>query len=113
MFSKEKFPTKKVKRTRKVIGVVSVDNGVKTLQCSHREPMQLQDIPQGSEISFIEEYEEEIEVIPENRKCEHCGGEGWLWRHELKRYYGDWNCSDDTRYTCDYCDGSGLKPIDE
>ena len=36
--------------------------------------------------------------------CDHCDGEGWLWRRELPDT-SDWDGSaDDTRYTCPYCD---------
>jgi hypothetical protein len=36
--------------------------------------------------------------------CEKCGGEGWLWAHELDNYYNPDNHSpmnDQTRYSCD------------
>ena len=45
-------------------------------------------------------------------KCGKCQGEGWLWWHELNQYDGPaadvHDCySDDTKYPCDSCGGSG------
>lgn len=42
-------------------------------------------------------------------ECPKCDGEGWLWRHELPEpHYEDCGgVSDDTKYTCPYCAGSG------
>ena len=43
-------------------------------------------------------------------KCAKCGGAGWLWWYELEKYDGPAieDGIDDTRYTCDLCDGSGV-----
>ena len=48
-------------------------------------------------------------------KCEKCGGEGWVWWYELDTYYGPAieTGEDDTRYTCDWCDGEGHGDFDE
>lgn len=45
-------------------------------------------------------------------KCSKCEGSGWLWWYELDEYDGPasdpHDCySDDTRYTCDKCEGVG------
>jgi hypothetical protein len=44
--------------------------------------------------------------------CEKCNGSGWVWCDELDYYDGPaidpYDCySDDTRYICDWCDGTG------
>ncbi|MCU0970428.1 MAG: hypothetical protein MUF57_01210 [Gammaproteobacteria bacterium] len=42
--------------------------------------------------------------------CETCGGAGWAWGCELAfpPEYDPHDCySDDTKYTCDWCDGKG------
>jgi hypothetical protein len=46
------------------------------------------------------------------KKCQKCGGSGWLWWNELEKYDGPaadiHDCySDDTKYTCDLCNGKG------
>jgi hypothetical protein len=43
--------------------------------------------------------------------CQKCGGEGWVWRGELDRPNIDPRdcCGDDTRYTCDRCQGVGCE----
>ena len=42
--------------------------------------------------------------------CQKCHGAGWLWAHELDDYESDsHDCySDDTRYTCDLCNGKRI-----
>ena len=41
---------------------------------------------------------------PPYENCPKCGGEGWLWCHELEWYDGKENdYNDDTRYLCDWC----------
>lgn len=50
------------------------------------------------------------ELLP--KECDKCNGEGWLWWNELAHYNGpaadSHDCySDDTRYPCDNCDGTG------
>ena len=53
-----------------------------------------------------------VKTLEEQGKCLACDGEGWLWGHELTtlNYGGDHDySSDDQRYTCDQCGGSGLK----
>lgn len=44
-----------------------------------------------------------------NEKCSKCGGEGWVWWNELDEY-DDSNAPvvDDTKYTCDRCDGKSV-----
>lgn len=60
------------------------------------------------------------ESIPEDEQCRKCGGDGWLWCHELENYRADpHDCNtDDTKYPCDKCKGTGrteqpAKPGDE
>lgn len=46
--------------------------------------------------------------------CRKCGGAGWVWGEELDyppRHDPTWGI-DDTRYTCDRCDGAGTVPDD-
>lgn len=50
--------------------------------------------------------------------CPKCDGAGWLWWYELDEYDGPGNnphdCQiDDTRYTCDTCDGTTLVHYEE
>lgn len=112
--SREKFPTRKETKRRKNSGQIIIKDGTKVLVCTNKDIIQLQDLPEGSDVYFFQDVEVEVEIIPENRKCDHCGGEGWLWSHELKHYYGDDDGGiDDTRYTCDYCDGEGIKQKEE
>lgn len=40
--------------------------------------------------------------------CPHCGGEGWLWGYELKNANDETRQDDQTQYTCDYCNGTGV-----
>jgi hypothetical protein len=44
-------------------------------------------------------------------ECTKCDGEGWVWWNELDEYNGPGvdTGSDDTRYACDWCNGSGLQ----
>jgi hypothetical protein len=49
--------------------------------------------------------------------CGKCGGAGWVWWEELDEYEGPANnpydCySDDTKYTCDACNGTGVEDDD-
>lgn len=41
-------------------------------------------------------------------RCPHCNGEGWLWGYELKHANEATRQDDQTQYTCDYCDGTGV-----
>jgi Zn-finger domain-containing protein len=57
-------------------------------------------------------HKERIAAIPEDERCEVCNGQGWAWDFELKHrinrdptYCG----IDDTKYTCDWCNGTGKK----
>lgn len=55
-------------------------------------------------------YGEPIEAA--RKRCEHCGGSGWMWWHELQNHAGHDPASlvvDDTRYDCDACDGTGYE----
>jgi hypothetical protein len=57
------------------------------------------------------------DVDKSENNCEKCGGAGWLWWHELKEYSGPasdpHDCySDDTKYSCDACHGTGKLFID-
>lgn len=38
-----------------------------------------------------------------NKACLKCGGDGWLWDHELREYPRDVHAmgKDDTKYSCD------------
>lgn len=40
--------------------------------------------------------------------CSHCGGEGWLWGNELRHANEDTYNDSCTKYTCDYCGGTGI-----
>jgi len=55
---------------------------------------------------------EELKAKLAAKRCQKCNGEGWVWWNELDNYYGPANdphdCqSDDTKYTCDECNGTG------
>lgn len=54
-----------------------------------------------------EERKRNIErsIAQGNELCYKCGGEGWCWGYELINY--EYDGIDDTRYTCDICDGVG------
>lgn len=44
--------------------------------------------------------------------CEKCDGYGWVWGHELDGYtLPDGMYSDDTKYTCDLCNGERCQEI--
>ena len=47
--------------------------------------------------------------------CSKCGGAGWLWWDELDEYSGPGNETgqDDTKYSCDACDGPDDKHVGE
>ena len=46
--------------------------------------------------------------------CMKCFGSGWVWATELNQYdHENHNASmDQTRYSCDWCRGSGKSPKD-
>jgi hypothetical protein len=46
------------------------------------------------------------------KTCEVCGGAGWAWADELRHAVERDPCGgiDDTKYTCDWCDGKGRIP---
>jgi hypothetical protein len=55
------------------------------------------------------EVDESLHLPPEG-VCEKCYGSGWVWWYELDEYHGPANdphdCyGDDTKYTCDKCEG--------
>lgn len=47
--------------------------------------------------------------------CDKCSGCGWLWNYELDRHVIDiHDCSvDDTRYTCDKCEGECIIKLEK
>lgn len=45
--------------------------------------------------------------------CPACQGEGWLWGRELLNPSEDDIQDTMTQYTCDRCDGSGIKKDEE
>jgi predicted SprT family Zn-dependent metalloprotease len=67
---------------------------------------QVDDINKGEEKTFtLEEFKAKLEA----KKCKKCDGHGWLWWKELDEYDGPaiQTGEDDTKYTCDLCDGTG------
>jgi len=59
---------------------------------------------------IMEDAEKRRSVQP----CKKCGGAGWLWWDELDEYDGPAHETgqDDTKYSCDTCDGADDEHIE-